>query len=158
MEIPEREALPGNRRVQTAVIGAGMAGILTAYFLKKEGVDVVVVEAGRIAGGQTKNTTAKITSQHGLIYHKMMQKAGREKAQNYAMAAEDAVKIYERIIKEEKVECHFKKLPSYLYTLYKSRIGDLEKEAATARELGMKARFVEGRELTELPFEAAGAV
>ena len=74
------------------------------------------------------------------------------------MAAEDAVKIYERIIKEEKVECHFKKLPSYLYTLYKSRIGDLEKEAATARELGMKARFVEGRELTELPFEAAGAV
>ncbi len=158
MEIPEREALPGNRRVQTVVIGAGMAGILTAYFLKKEGVDVVVVEAGRIAGGQTKNTTAKITSQHGLIYHKMMQKAGREKAQNYAMAAEDAVKIYERIIKEEKVECHFKKLPSYLYTLYKSRIGDLEKEAATARELGMKARFVEGRELTELPFEAAGAV
>lgn len=102
MEIPKRKSLPGDRQVQTLVIGAGMAGILTAYFLKKEGVDVVVVDAGRIAGGQTKNTTAKITAQHGLIYHRLIQKAGKEKARDYAMAAGDAVKLYERIIKEEK--------------------------------------------------------
>ena len=158
MEIPKRKSLPGDRQVQTLVIGAGMAGILTAYFLKKEGVDVVVADAGRIAGGQTKNTTAKITAQHGLIYHRLIQKAGKEKARDYAMAAGDAVKLYERIIKEEKIECHFKELPSYLYSIYKSRRKVLEKEAAAARELGMKARFVEGRELTELPFEAAGAV
>lgn len=157
-QIPGREPLPGDRQVQTLVIGAGMAGILTAYFLKKEGVDVVVAEAGRIAWGQTKNTTAKITGQHGLIYHKLMQKAGIEKARDYATAAKDAVKLYERIIKEENIECHFKKLPSYLYTIYKSRRKALEKEAAAARELGMEARFVEGQELTELPFEAAGAV
>ncbi len=158
VEIRKREPLTGNRQVQTLVIGAGMAGILTAYLLKKEGIDVVVVEAGRIAGGQTKNTTAKITAQHGLIYHKLMQKAGRESARSYAMAAGDAVRLYERIIQDEKIECHFKKLPSYLYTIYKSQRKVLEKEAEAARELGIKAHFVEGRELTELPFETAGAV
>ena len=65
------------------VIGAGMAGILTAYFLQEKGLEVIVIEADKIAGGQTKNTTAKITSQHGLIYHDMMKKAGKSRAKGY---------------------------------------------------------------------------
>lgn len=158
VEIPERKMLEENIRVQTAVIGAGMAGILTAYFLKKEGVDVVVVEAGKIAGGQTKNTTAKITSQHGMIYSRLMWETDIEKAEGYAMANEDAIKIYERIIKEEEIECHFEKLPSYLYSTDESKIEELEREAAVAKVLGIEACFVKGEEIKELPFKVAGAV
>ena len=51
-----------------AVVGGGMTGILTAYFLKEQGLQVIVLEADRIGGGQTGRTTAKITSQHGVIY------------------------------------------------------------------------------------------
>lgn len=67
-ELPPHPPLPGDLKVEAAVIGGGMAGILTACLLQEKGVESVVLEAERIGGGQTKNTTAKITSQHGLIY------------------------------------------------------------------------------------------
>ena len=75
-KIREREALPGDMEVDAVVIGAGMAGVLSAYYLHKEGVRTVVLEADRIGSGQTKNTTAKITSQHGLIYHRLLTDRG----------------------------------------------------------------------------------
>ena len=73
--MPHKNALPKNMEVNTLVIGAGIAGLLTAYFLQKKGVEVIVVEAKTIASGQTGNTTAKITSQHDLCYEKMIRKA-----------------------------------------------------------------------------------
>ena len=90
-EIEERNPLRENLNVETVVIGAGMAGILTAYELQKTGMDVAVLDAGRIAGGQTRNTTAKITSQHGLIYWKLAGVFGRQKAAQYAAANQDAI-------------------------------------------------------------------
>lgn len=59
---------------EVIVVGAGMAGLLTAYYLQKAGKDVLVLEAGKIASGQTEGTTAKITSQHGLTYSRLMKK------------------------------------------------------------------------------------
>ena len=76
-EIRRREPLPGDREVPAVVIGAGLAGILTAYYLQKEGIRTVVLEADRIGSGQTKNTTAKITSQHNLIYSRLIRTFGR---------------------------------------------------------------------------------
>ena len=67
-EIGKRDMLPGDMAAPVVVIGAGLAGILTAYYLKQEGIRAVVLEADRIGSGQTRNTTAKITSQHNLIY------------------------------------------------------------------------------------------
>ena len=75
--IKERESLKGDIRADVAVIGGGMAGILAAYTLEREGVHTVVLEAERIGGGQTKNTTAKITSQHGMFCRSFIEKKGR---------------------------------------------------------------------------------
>lgn len=61
--IPQRQPLTGDLEVEAAVIGGGMAGILTAFLLQEAGCQVAVVEAGRIASGQSRNTTAKITAQ-----------------------------------------------------------------------------------------------
>ena len=55
--------------------------------------------ADDIAGGQTKNTTAKITSQHDLRYQDMIKKAGFHRAQGYAMANELAIRSYEKIVR-----------------------------------------------------------
>ena len=68
-EIPKRLPLDSDIEADVAVIGGGMAGILTAYQLECAGVRTVVLEAGQIGGGQTRNTTAKITSQHGMFCH-----------------------------------------------------------------------------------------
>ena len=77
VELPHREKLEKSLHADAVVVGAGMAGVLTAYLLQEQGMDVVVLEAGRMASGQTGNTTAKITSQHGLIYAYLIEKFGR---------------------------------------------------------------------------------
>ena len=155
VQLPHTEPLPGAITVEAAVIGGGMAGILTAYLLKKQGIHVVVLEADRTAGGQTKNTTAKITSQHGIFYKSLLQKAGRKRARLYACANEAAINEYEKLIKEENIECHFKRLPSYLYSTDETRRTELMQEAQTAASLGIPAYFTER---TGLPFQTAGAV
>ena len=58
-KMEKRERLKGDHKADVLVIGAGMAGILTAYLLQKQGKQVIVLEAERIASGMTRNTTAK---------------------------------------------------------------------------------------------------
>lgn len=159
VQIHERGSLEEDISVEAVVIGAGMAGILTAYLLEENGVPVVVLEADRIASGQTKNTTAKITSQHGLIYSKFIKSLGRKKAQLYAMAQEAAISEYERIIEEKGIKCHFQKLPSYLYSACQKDV--LLEEAQAAQAVGLDAKFLEKADLiieNKFPIENVGAV
>ena len=65
------------------VIGGGMAGLLTAYLLQRQGIRTVVVETNRIYATTTAHTTAKITAQHGLLSHKLLQAYGKTYAQMY---------------------------------------------------------------------------
>lgn len=159
VQIHERSALTEDISIEAVVIGAGMAGILTAYLLEENGVPVVVLEADRIASGQTKNTTAKITSQHGLIYSKFVNSLGRKRAQLYARAQEAAISEYERVIEEKGIKCHFQKLPSYLYSVCQKDA--LLEEAQAAQAIGLDAKFLEKAELSmrnNFPIEAVGAV
>ena len=112
----EFETLEDDIQVDTAVIGAGITGILTAYLLKEKGVETVVLEADRVASGQTSGTTAKITSQHNLIYQKLIRIYGIEMARQYAWWNEWAIRQYERIIEEKEIECYFIKCSAYLYS------------------------------------------
>ena len=89
------------------VIGAGMAGILTAYYLKQEGKSVLVIEEDEVASGQTKGTTAKITSQHDLKYSKLIRTVGMETARSYARANEDAIQAYEDLILKNRIHWSF---------------------------------------------------
>ena len=150
-KIKSRESLPGDMEIEAVVIGAGMAGILTAYYLKQAGVNVIVLEADSIGSGQTKNTTAKITSQHNLIYHRLLRTYGHQMAEHYAMANEEAIKAYDRLIKEKNIDCDFVRCPAYLY----SQIEDscLQQEAEAAKILGIKASF---EKECELPFSVSG--
>ena len=162
-KMPERTGLENNNpdkitHIQTLIIGAGMAGILTAYLLKQRGIEVVIVEAKSIGSGQTENTTAKITSQHDIFYSKLMRNTGYKRAKNYAKANEESIHIFEQIIRKEKIDCDFKKLPSYLYTCDKTKIQKLQKEAEAAKGLGINAEYMEGKNITELPFQVEGAV
>ena len=158
VRLSSKEELKQDISAENVVIGAGMAGILIAYLLKKKGKEVVVLEAEEFASGQTKNTTAKITSQHGLIYDDMIKNTGRTRAQGYAMANEAAIEAYEKIIEEEGIDCHFERLPSYLYSTREEGREILRKEEKAARELGIEAHFVEGEEIQELPFQVTGAL
>lgn len=137
------------------VIGAGMAGLLTAYFLQQEGKKVLVLEAKEVSSGQTGRTTAKITSQHGMKYTELVDKVGVEKAGLYAKANEEAIRAYERLIQKEKIDCHFKRVPAYLYTKNPDKIGALKREADLAFLFDIMAYFTKK---TDLPFAVEGAV
>ena len=144
--IPKRESLRKDMETEIAVIGAGMAGILIAYQLQKAGKKVIILEGNRIASGQTRNTTAKITSQHGLKYADLISAIGKEKARQYAMASQTAIEEYRRIIQEEKIYCDFEETCAYVYSTDKDR---LMKETEAAASVGLPASF---QSHADLPF------
>lgn len=158
VEPDKRKPLQGDLNVENVVIGAGIAGILIAYFLRKKGREVVIVEAKKIGSGQTGNTTAKITSQHDIFYDKFIKKVGKVRAKNYAKANQEAIERYEQIISEEKILCNFQRRPAYLYTLRKDGREKLKAEAKAATTLGIKASFIEGDKINELPFDVEATV
>lgn len=151
IEIRKRGPLPGDMEVPVAVIGAGLAGILTAYYLRQEGIRAVVLEADRIGSGQTKNTTAKITSQHNLVYSWLIRTFGYRMAGHYASANEAAIEEYEKLGQDKGIDCGFCRCPAYLYSRIETE--SLKREAEAAEALGIKASF--GTEC-ELPFPVAG--
>lgn len=137
--LPAHAPLEGDREVEALVIGGGMAGLLCAYLLKEKGISPLVIEAGRIAGGVTQNTTAKITAQHNLIYDKLCKTLGREAARQYAGANQRAVERFAQIIAREGIACGFERKDAYVYSA-KDR-DKLEREAETAASLGLPAEF-----------------
>ena len=153
VEIPGRAPLKRDLSADAVVIGAGMAGVLIADRLRAQGVRAVVLEARRIGSGQTMGTTAKITSQHGMIYHGLVERIGREAAQQYATAQQRAIREYAEMIRDRGIDCDFQEAPAYLYSGMHAEPLRLEAEAAAS--LGIDAQFT--RE-TELPFPVAGAV
>ena len=146
-------AQEGDIKVNTAVIGGGIAGLLTAYRLREQGIDTVVLEAKEICGGQTENTTAKITSQHGIIYSKIETGYGRAAAKHYAAVNQKAISDYEKIITENNISCHFERKKAVLYTLHDRAA--IEKEAAAAKNAGIACRVTTK---TELPFPVKAAL
>ncbi len=145
------EKLQSDIKTDVAIVGGGMAGILTAYLLHSKGVDCVLIEAKNIGDGTTKNTTAKITSQHSLIYDTFINSVGHEKAKQYLFANELALKKYRELCKN--IDCDFYDKSAFVYSLDDSK--KIKKEADAVNSLGFNANFVDQ---IELPFPIAGAI
>lgn len=137
--------------VDVLIIGGGMAGVLTAYMLEQAGVDYVLCEAETLADGTTKNTTAKITSQHGFVYEKLIREFGVKKAGLYLRANEEAIGAYRTLC--ETIDCDFEQTDSFVYTLDDEK--KLDREMSALRRLGFPA---ERLDVLDLPFDVAGAI
>ena len=149
--LPEFESLQQDIKTDVLIIGGGIAGILCAYMLGKAGIDYALVEAKSICSGVTKDTTAKITSQHGLIYDKLIREFGAERAGMYLCANEEALEIYRGLC--AGIDCDFVEKDAYTYSLDDSEKIDRELEALES--IGFRAR--RSKHLP-LPFPVAGAV
>lgn len=149
--IPQFPQLRKDIKTEVLIIGGGMCGVLCAYFLEQKGIDYVLVEGERIGQGITKNTTAKVTSQHGLIYDKLIKNAGIEKAKMYLRSNEDAVTKYRELC--QNIKCDFEQKDAYTYSLSDRK--QLEDEVKAVNVLGLKAELVDK---LPLPFETKGAI
>lgn len=149
------DSLKGDLKTEVAIIGGGMVGITTAYLLKKAGVKVTILESNRICEGTTGNTTAKITSQHDIIYTKISGNYGRESAAQYALGNQKAIEKIKEIIRENKIQCDFKEQIAVVYTLLEENLPKIYDEVTTAKCLGLPARYIEK---AKLPFEIKGGI
>ncbi|MDE6282003.1 MAG: FAD-binding oxidoreductase, partial [Oscillospiraceae bacterium] len=151
VQLPEFKPLRGDIRADVLVIGGGLAGLLCAYELTQAGVDCVLAEAGRLCGGVTKNTTAKLTVQHGLIYHKLLKEFGPERTRAYLEANQAALERFRVLCRD--IPCDFEERPSYVYSLDNRK--ELEQELAALDKLGHPSVLADK---VPLPFPVAGAV
>lgn len=129
--------------VDVAIIGGGIVGITSAFLLKNKGLKVAILEANKIMHGTTGHTTAKITSQHNLIYSNLINKFGEEKARQYAEANEKAIHFIEGLVKEKNIDCDFCSRPAYVYTQSDDYIEKIENEVKAASSLGIKASYLD---------------
>lgn len=147
-----RPTLMEDRIFDVVIVGAGIAGIATAFNLMDAGLSVAVVEADRILGGVTGSTTGKLTSQHGLRYHLISKRIGEQAATNYASANEWAVEWVARLVEDLRVDCDFVRETANVYTTDDTKVATFDQELAVCRKLGLPASRVVGE---ELPFPTA---
>lgn len=142
--------------IDAAVIGGGMAGLNIAYFLTEQGLKVTLVETGKLAAATSGNTTAKVTSLHGLRYGYLTQDFGKDKAQIYADSNEWAVDKIQEIIQKEGIECDFYRAPSFTYTKNEQDLARIKQETEASLDLGLPASFVNN--ISGISFDILGAV
>ncbi|HEX2179966.1 MAG TPA: FAD-dependent oxidoreductase, partial [Actinomycetota bacterium] len=147
--------LEGTVKVDVAVVGAGITGITTALFLARDGAAVALLEADRVASSTTGNTTAKLTSLHGLTYTSIAGEQGEEPAQLYGRANEAAIAQVAELSQAHGIACDFERMPAFTYTEEPDQIAQIEAEVTVAQRLGLPATFVTE---TDLPFPVAAAV
>lgn len=139
MKLPKFGPLEGNLNTDVLIVGGGLAGVLCAYRLEQDGVDYALIEADRILGGVSRNTTAKITSQHGLIYEKLVRSFDEKTALLYHQANEEALGRYRQL--SRIIDCDFEEKDNYVYTV--DFVDGLVKEMAALDRLGIQAEFVD---------------
>lgn len=150
-KLPSFPALEGNLKTDVLVIGGGLCGLLCAHALTEAGVSCALIEADRIMHGVSARTTAKITSQHRLIYDRLIRSRGVEAAQLYREANEAALGRYRRLCAE--IDCGFEEKDAFVY----DRTGSaaLEREWTAMARAGLHATF---EDALPLPFPVAGAL
>lgn len=144
-------ALKGSINTDVLIIGAGMAGILTAYRLQSAGIRCIVAEGDKIGGGVTQNTTAKVTAQHGMIYDRLIKKAGLENAQRYLALNRRALEEFRLLAQSNP--CDMEEKTAYVYTMDDRR--GLDAEAEAYARLGLQARLEES---PPIPLQTRGAL
>ncbi len=145
-QLPQFSSLQGDLSTDVLIIGGGLTGLLCAHALKNVGISCAVVEANRIMGGTSGHTTAKLTSQHGFLYHKLLEHKGNAAARLYYDTQQAALHRY------RDLDCDFEAQENAVYSL--------DDPSLIARELAaLDALGIPGfREAPELPFPTAGAV
>lgn len=143
-------SLEDNIKIDIAIIGGGLGGIQIAYQLSKENLNIAIFEANNIGHGASGYTTAKITSQHNIIYSKIREQLGEELAQQYASANEIAIHEIKRIVEENNIECDYTTQSSYVYAQEEKNLQKIHDEVKAATSLGIEASFVE-----DIPFPIA---
>jgi len=152
---PSFPTLQGDIEVDVAIVGGGIVGVTAARLLKDRGLRVALVEARRVGRQVTGKSTAKMSSQHGILYQVLVRKFGEDKARLYAEAQEAGIREIQRLAAQYGIDADIEPRPAYVYTNDESHVEEIEKEVEVARRLGLPASLTRD---TGLPFEVLQAM
>ncbi|HYD95762.1 MAG TPA: FAD-dependent oxidoreductase [Noviherbaspirillum sp.] len=134
--VPEFPPLAGDLVTDVCVVGAGIAGLSTAYLLAREGREVVLIDALGIGAGETGRTTAHFFPPDEW-YVDVEKGFGADKARLVAESFAAATNLVESIVRDERIDCEFERLDGYLYALPGNGFKELDKELAAAGRAGV---------------------
>lgn len=153
--VPEFPPLAGDLKADVCVVGAGIAGLTTAYLLSREGRQVVLIDALGIGAGETGRTTAHFFPPDEW-YVDVESGFGTDQARLVADSFTKATDLVESIIQQEQIDCGFERLDGYLYALPENGFKELDKEVEAARRAGVDVELLQ--QVPGLSFETGPCV
>lgn len=137
-EVSPQPELTEDVRADVCIVGAGIAGITTAYMLTREGKSVVVIDDGPVSGGETARTTAHLANALDDHYYELERLHGEQGARLAAASHTAAIDRIEMIVREENISCDFARLDGYLFVPDGESIEELDRELKAAHRAGLK--------------------
>ena len=147
--------LSKNQEVDVCIIGGGLVGITSAYFLKDSGLNTIILERDKICSHVSGHSTAKITSQHNLFYNYLINSFDKNFAKGYLRANQEAVERIKNIIEKEKIDCDFSNQDSYVYAYSSEDVENIKAEVKAVESLDFQCEFVDK---LPLPIKSYGAI
>ncbi|HEX8499018.1 MAG TPA: FAD-dependent oxidoreductase [Pyrinomonadaceae bacterium] len=138
------EPLAADAEANVCVVGAGIAGLTTAYLLAREGRNVLVIDDGPVAGGETARTTAHLVNALDDRYYELERLHGERGARLAAESHTAAVDQIEEIVEREGIDCDFRRLDGYLFVGPGQSTEELGRELRAAHRCGLtEVKYVE---------------
>lgn len=135
--------LEEDMKVDVCIVGGGLSGITTAYYLSKKGYKVALIEKEKLLSETSGHTTAKITSQHSIFYDYLIKSQGKEFAKKYLEVNENAIINIKNIINEENIDCDFEEKSAYIFTENEDEVPEIKDEVKAVKELNIvKCEFL----------------
>lgn len=147
---PSQEPLAKDTSTGVCIVGAGIAGLTTAYLLAREGKAVVVLDDGPIGGGMTARTTAHLTCALDDRFYELERLFGEEGSRLAAQSHNAAIDQVEKIVREEKIDCEFERVDGYLFIPPDGRKKVLDDELPAAHRAGL----TEVRKIDRAPLDS----
>jgi glycine/D-amino acid oxidase-like deaminating enzyme/nitrite reductase/ring-hydroxylating ferredoxin subunit len=145
-ETPLRERTSAD----VCIVGAGIAGMSTAYMLAREGKSVVVLDDGPIGGGMTGRTTAHLVNALDDRYFELEKLHGEEGSRLAAQSHTAAIEKVETICNDEGIDCEFERLDGYLFVPPRDPKKILDDELEAAHRAGL----VEIEKVDRVPWDS----
>src|SRR5690242_4847883 len=139
----EAPPLSSDESCDVVVIGAGIAGLSTAYELSRFGRSVVVIDRGKIGYGMTARTTAHLAPELDDRYSELIRVHGEDEARLYYDSQVAAVNRIEAICRDEEIDADFARVDGFLFAAQESHRSDLEQEHQACRAIGADVEWVE---------------
>jgi glycine/D-amino acid oxidase-like deaminating enzyme/nitrite reductase/ring-hydroxylating ferredoxin subunit len=136
--VPEEPRLSSNETADVCIVGAGIAGLTTAYLLAREGQKVIVLDDGPTAGGETCRTTAHLVSALDDRFYHLERLHGEDGARLAATSHAAAIDAIERMVGDERIDCDFTRLDGYLFVPPGDDLRQLDRELEAATRAGLR--------------------